>query len=42
MGYSAERDVTDVTFDNVSVNGEKVTSLKDFVTNSFISDIKFK
>lgn len=42
LGYSAERDVTDVTFDNVSVNGEKVTSLKDFVTNSFISDIKFK
>lgn len=42
LGYDSERDVTDVTFENVMINGEKLTSLKDFVTNRYISDIKFK
>lgn len=42
LGYDRGRDVTDVTFENVMVNGERLTSLKDFVTNRYISDIKFK
>lgn len=41
-GYDKERTVSHITFENVLVNGEKLTGLSDFVTNSYISDIKFK
>ena len=42
MGYSATRCVENVLFDNVTINGKRLTSLKDFDTNSFIKNIRFK
>ncbi|MDE6403495.1 MAG: glycoside hydrolase family 28 protein, partial [Muribaculaceae bacterium] len=41
-GYDTKHSIHNVTFDNVTVNGEKITSLSEFSTNEFISDIKFK
>ena len=41
-GYDDRHMVRDVTFDNVMINGKKLTGLDDFVTNEYISDIKFK
>lgn len=41
-GYDDTRTVSDVTFDNVRVNGQKLTGLKDFITNEYIHDIRFR
>lgn len=41
-GYDAGRGVTGVTFENVKINGVLLDSLKDFETNEYIHDIKFK
>ncbi len=41
-GYDAGREVTGVTFENVKINGVLLDSLKDFETNEYIHDIKFK
>lgn len=41
-GYDPKHKVYDITFDNVTVNGEKLKSLSDFSTNQYISNIKFK
>lgn len=42
QGYDSKHSISDITFDNVTVNGEKVMSLDDFRTNEYISSIKFK
>ncbi len=34
--------IRDITFDNVTIGGKKLTSLKDFVTNEYVEDIHFK
>lgn len=41
-GYSAERMVDGVTFENVKINGKRLDSLRDFETDSFIKNIRFK
>jgi len=34
--------IRDITFDNVTIGGKKLESLKDFQTNEFVEDIHFK
>ena len=34
--------IRDLTFDNVTIGGKKLTSIKDFVTNEYVEDIHFK
>jgi hypothetical protein len=34
--------IRDITFDNVTIGGKKLDSLKDFQTNEFVEDIHFK
>lgn len=41
-GYDKDRCVENVTFDNVIINGQRLDSLNDFVTNEYIKNIKFK
>ena len=41
-GYDDTRTVSGVTFDNVRVNGKKITSLNDFITNEYIHNIRFR
>lgn len=41
-GYDKDRCVENVTFDNVIINGQRLDSLNDFVTNEYIRNIKFK
>lgn len=41
-GYDSQRSISNITFDNVTVNGEKLQSLSAFSANEFVSDIKFK
>lgn len=38
-GFSMERNVRDVTFENIVVNGEKLKDLKGFVKNEFIKNV---
>lgn len=41
-GLDGTRMVSNVTFDNVVINGTKMKDLKSFITNEFIKDIKVK
>lgn len=34
--------IRDLTFDNVTIGGKKLTSLKDFKTNEYVENIRFK
>lgn len=42
MGYNADHTVSNVTIDNVVVNGRRLDSLDGIITNEFISDIRFR
>lgn len=42
MGYDETRLVENVTFDNVTINGQRLTSLEGFDTNKFVKNIRFK
>lgn len=42
QGLDKDRVVKNVTFDNVIINGKKMESLSDFITNEYIQDIKIK
>jgi hypothetical protein len=34
--------IRDLTFDNVTIGGEKLKSIKDFKTNEYVENIHFK
>jgi hypothetical protein len=34
--------IRDLTFDNVTIGGKKLKSIKDFKTNEYVEDIHFK
>lgn len=42
MGYDKEHCVRGITFDNVTVNGQKLNNTNSLLTNDYIYDIKFK
>lgn len=44
IGYDAEHDVSDITFDNVTVNGKKIMNASDgnIQMNDYVKDLKFK
>ena len=42
QGLSRDGMVRNVTFENVTINGEKMRDLKETVTNEFISNVSVK
>ena len=42
QGLSQDGMVRNVTFENVTINGEKMRDLKETVTNEFISNVSVK
>lgn len=42
MGYDEKRMVKNITFENVIINGKKMTNIKDFIKNTYISNIQVK
>ena len=39
---SPESKIRDLTFDNVTIGGKKLTSLSDFITNKYVENIHFR
>ena len=39
---SPECKIRDLTFDNVTIGGKKLTSISEFITNQYVENIHFK